>query len=1000
MWLLGTAAPLVYGGGAKDAELSRADALIAEKRYDEAILVLSDYIRENPDKFSLAQKRLRQINRSRDQYNVLANELLDVLVAEPDNTEKILDLSRRMEALDTGRGSSTQEFLARMQQLAQFTHNRNQLEQILANGREQIAAGHYLEAIRTYEEGLELYQDEFFREGYGELVESRVREGLKDIDTSITGIAGLLGPLSANVGTLEGISRQGQDISRAIAVYVELRGELEGLITAKTTLERTGNYFTRQLELLQQSNNIQGDRSFLSFASYLIFGPPGEQGREGMIGAISTYWNSVMPRIGDAFFMAADRNYRDGLGLLRREDYAGGSQSFRIAGQYIGLSRNMEDIWNRFAGEDSPKTALFGRIVPETAALTVLRYEALDSAAAWFNSLGSLRQRYGVIAGRITGTVDEWRAGRLGAESAETAERSLRESFAALMGETGELIAGIDAQAAVFEEYYRAVRGNRIALEGIYEARQDAESLNTGILGEQRNSAVRQYTILNGEFEKVLTQRNAEFTEAARLIGGISREAEGDDAYISRYPAEGLIILTEMSRQIEEDIRPGEALLAQYGAEPPFILASVAVTDLQNSLRSMIGAMNGFRSQGATLAAAARAQASQAEALRLDGNRLYQEAQAALARNNFNEARDRVLRSGERYDASLGLQESASLRQERDSRLISFGAEITRRENEYIVREVRELVNEARNIYFQGNFTRAEELLVRAQNRRQITNVERDPEVTYWLTVVRGALSLRSGRSIPATAPLFPEMSQLLSDARRNYEEGARLLSTNRRREGLSKFTEARQKTQEVRLMFPVNQEASLLELRIDQVTDPAAFTESFQRRFTEAVAGTKQGSPQAFADLQDLAQINPRYPGIANAVTQAEIDMGYRPRPPDARALARSNELTVSARAIINQNVRAQFPIALEQLNQALSLNPNNGQAMSEKDRVQTLLGGAGTVILSNTAEREYQRAVQELQQGNAVLALSIVQQLLQAPENRGSTRLLELQRRIESIL
>jgi hypothetical protein len=243
-------------------------------------------------------------------------------------------------------------------------------------------------------------------------------------------------------------------------------------------------------------------------------------------------------------------------------------------------------------------------------------------------------------------------------------------------------------------------------------------------------------------------------------------------------------------------------------------------------------------------------------------------------------------------------------------------------------------------------------------------------------------------------------MSQLLSDARKIYDEGVRLLNGGRRQDGVARLNEAKFKTQEVRLMFPVNQDAGILELQIDQVIDPSAFNSSFQRRLNEAVAGTRRGSVQSFADLQNLAQINPRFPGIQNAVNQAEIDMGYRPPPPDPRNLARSNELTTQAQQIIDRNVRAEFPIALEQLNQALLLNPNNTQAMSQKDRVQTLLGGGGSVVLSNTAEREYQRAVQELQQGNTIVALSIVQQLLQNPQNRNSTRLLELQRRIESIL
>jgi tetratricopeptide (TPR) repeat protein len=361
-----------------------------------------------------------------------------------------------------------------------------------------------------------------------------------------------------------------------------------------------------------------------------------------------------------------------------------------------------------------------------------------------------------------------------------------------------------------------------------------------------------------------------------------------------------------------------------------------------------------------------------------------------------------VVQSTERYNASLAIQESDSLRGERDTRILTLGADIKRRENESVVREVRDLVNNARSSYFGGDFERAEELLVRARNRWLVTNFEEDSELNYWLTVVRGALSLRSGRVIPVTAPLYAEMSQLLSDARKRYDEGVRHFNNHRRTEGLATFAEARRKTREVKLMFPVNQEAGLLELKMDQITDPGAFNESFTRRFNEAVAGTKSNrrSVEAFADLQNLAEINPRYPGIALALAQAEIDMGYKLPPPDPRTLARAQELTREAREIINARIRSEYPIALEQLNQALQLDPNNTQAMYEKDRVQTLLGAEGNIVLDSAAEQEYQRAVREFQQQNKLMAISIVRQLLQNPQNRNSARILELQRRIESAL
>jgi tetratricopeptide (TPR) repeat protein len=308
----------------------------------------------------------------------------------------------------------------------------------------------------------------------------------------------------------------------------------------------------------------------------------------------------------------------------------------------------------------------------------------------------------------------------------------------------------------------------------------------------------------------------------------------------------------------------------------------------------------------------------------------------------------------------------------------------------------------ARDYYYAGNLEQAEDVLVRAQNRWSTTNSTEEPEVVYWLGLVRGALSLQSGRTIPVTAPLYAEMSQLLSDAKKNYDEGVRLLSGNQRQEGLVRFSEARQKTREVRLMFPMNQDARLLELRVDQQTDQEAFTTAFRQRLTEAVAGTKPNvrSVESFAELQDLVEINPRYPGIQQMLSQAEIDMGYRPPPPDPRDLARSTQLTQMAMTIINARNSAQYEVALAQLNEALQLNPNNNQAMTGKDQVQTWMTGTGVIVLDSYSQDEYTRAVQEFQRGNTLNALAIVQQLLQNPNNQRSTLILELQRRIESVL
>lgn len=200
--------------------------------------------------------------------------------------------------------------------------------------------------------------------------------------------------------------------------------------------------------------------------------------------------------------------------------------------------------------------------------------------------------------------------------------------------------------------------------------------------------------------------------------------------------------------------------------------------------------------------------------------------------------------------------------------------------------------------------------------------------------------------------------------------------------------------------MFPVNQEAGILELRIEQFLDPAAFNATFEQRLRNAVAGTRVRSIEAFADLQNLAELNPRYPNLRSILTQAEIDMGYRPPPPNPANIARSRELTTSASRIVESNATAQYEVALAQLNQAITLNPENTEATRVRDRLLSRMSVPGNLVLSSEDEADYQRALRELQAGNNLVALTLVERLMQNPSNRNITKLIELQQRILSAL
>jgi len=129
VFILVTAAASVYGQRQPDT-LSRVDQLIAEKEYDAAMQLVSEYIQNNPSGFSAGQRRVRRIVRIRQQFNDLAEQLLNTVEKNPENNAQMIRLIDRMLALENPSNPLVSSFLDRVWRLADFNINRNRLEQV------------------------------------------------------------------------------------------------------------------------------------------------------------------------------------------------------------------------------------------------------------------------------------------------------------------------------------------------------------------------------------------------------------------------------------------------------------------------------------------------------------------------------------------------------------------------------------------------------------------------------------------------------------------------------------------------------------------------------------------------------------------------------------------------------------------------------------------------------------------------------------------------------
>ncbi|MDC7124328.1 MAG: hypothetical protein PQJ46_02095, partial [Spirochaetales bacterium] len=254
-----------------------------------------------------------------------------------------------------------------------------------------------------------------------------------------------------------------------------------------------------------------------------------------------------------------------------------------------------------------------------------------------------------------------------------------------------------------------------------------------------------------------------------------------------------------------------------------------------------------------------------------------------------------------------------------------------------------------------------------------------------------------SGRDIAVTDPLYAEMNQYLNQAHSDFAKAKEEYTAGRKESAENLFDSAEQNLLYVQQFFPFNEEARVLNLTISQYKDPERFNEIFGKDFRAAKKQISTNPQKAYIALKDLEIINSSYPGLKEAIIEAEYAAGIKIRPPDKRKLAKSRELYDKAYSIVSRNVRSEFSVAMKYLDEAISLNPNDKDVIKLKDRIATDVGGTAVSVMSSADQKTYEEAVSEYTSGNYIKARILVETLMKKSSNKRNPKLLDLQERIE---
>lgn len=992
--LLGSAAALSAAGNREDLVL-QAEELVQQKRYNDAIEILSRVIAEDPERLDRAEELLSQIREARAAYNQKYEELLETYSGG--NLEDAYPLIQELEEMDRAPSESAREALRLAKETAGFVFNRNRWLRIMERAYGELQAGDYPAAVATYAEGFDLSREIFEEYGYDELL----------VEAALEGAAGMAAALEEAMAVQAGVSAfleqeeqlyGGVEAEELFRFYGSNRSRFAELAEYRKRLHEYARSFLEQERRIRQASDTKREVHYLVYLNKLLAGRESVAWSEGILHAMDSVWQDGFRQVSAHAEDILDRLFTEAREAYRSGDSAAAGEGFRrlepLAVEYAQLLA----LWSsqlyaapglRLTGPGAEEKDAFLALSVDNAVkgelasayLTLLdRQEAADGLQSREESFTGLEE-----GRRLRGDIQEYRRfldelrrgwSRREAEvqalsSAGYAEPASLAPLAVLLDDLRQRIAVQDSlELAVVERY----------------TREELEPLIAAV-DRERGEIVRGEALAEG-VPALLTDQ------------GYSYPAEEtEDTLFVRRPDVAIRIWDEAVEAL--DALDGELreVVERLEREPEEIAGSPGLAALDEAAREQRRLIAAAVAGIPSLKQEMKDRIFTAKRYRQEGDSRIADARRLTAGNRFQAAKERLEQAVDRFDDSLAAMEDRELRRFRDEAIPRIYEEINVAENNLVIREVRQLINQGKQAYSDGDFVRSQSVLVRAQDRWADTNVEPNEEVEYWLTLAQTALSVTSGREIAATDPLYPEMSQYLNQAREDFLKAQDSVRKGRSGDAASYLQNAEQSLLYVQQYFPFNKEARVLSLRITQLKDPAAFDVQFRKNFEEARSLLASNPQKAYIDLKDLQALVPDYPGMARAIENAEYATGIKVRPPDPVKLARSRELYADANRIFRRNARTEFSVALEYCNEAIRLDPNNVEAIRLKDRLSTEIGGGATAVISSVDQKKYQEAVNEFAAGNYLKASIIIDLLLKKPENQNNTKILELKKRLESI-
>ncbi|WP_211227831.1 hypothetical protein [Spirochaeta cellobiosiphila] len=977
----------LYCGGTQETssgELSPKESIALAKEYinnqqlNEALLVLSEMVENYPDRRDQAIPYIQKIEKLRSEYVDLAYETLDHLANE--DAEAARESIAEMKNRDKNPNKETTAFINRAQRNVELVVSRKRFREIMANALIELDKNNYQRAVAIYSEGYELHRFEFDENPYGDLIKNMVIASLDDMNKAITTFLNQLGnyeKVATEVKSLDPTS-----INR----YIEQIQEIQQL---RRRVQEAALVFSEQNQIIKSNSTDNSPDFFLSYAELFTQGRELVDYREGMLGVIERYHDKSLEEISQIIIERSDKLYASGVNAFELGQYTDGLRKFEDLLDNYDIDHSILNLWNsRVLLKDQYN-------IFDKDKKLVIKYLPLQYLVKAHNELG--KEYLSVIQ-----IANQQEALALNSLDTEESVVQKQEQVSKLLSDLGSLKERLRLEKNQWTQLNKGAFVTLNEYNTIYTNLERDINIQYSLWQNRAiDLSLKEIDLVYKTLEPKINQREKQLSQAVNYLEGVPQSINnGSQQIVSHYPDRSRDILIQENDSLNDVISELVKLQSRIEDKDDYIQTDANMIQWINTLNKDIDQLRSFQIQRANLITQAEEQIFTATKLKNEGYFRIQQTETSLRNLDFDNAEQQIELARDKFLDSLDIQENITFREEIDELVNSLSKRIIDERFKIAVVQVREDINKGKSFYLQSSFGQAEEVLVRAQNLWSSVSTEENNEIERWLSLSRTALSVQTGRDIPVTDPLYPEIRQLLNLAWEDFEGAKKMLNQNQRVDALRLLEDAEDKITKVRLPFPLNQEVSILSLRILQIKDADAFGELFKQKFQQAQNEISADPRQAYIDLTDLREINSQFPGLKDTIYRVEILLGIRVPEPDPQSIRQAKALYDQAYAIVQRNISAQFPVALSQLKKANELDPDNQNIVRLLDRLRVEAGERTSLTLSSLAQQQYREAVEKFTQGRLLEAKLIVDRLMEDANNRKYSPLLELQERIDSQL